>query len=47
MYPRILAGSVIASAQVAVRRWSAADLPVHGCYEPALTVKTRRNCPVQ
>jgi hypothetical protein len=25
MYPRILAGAVIAAAQVAVRRWSAAD----------------------
>jgi Bacterial regulatory proteins, tetR family/MftR C-terminal domain len=28
MYPRILAGAVIAAAQVAVRRWSAADPPV-------------------
>ena len=28
MYPRILAGAVIAVAQVAVRRWSAADPPV-------------------
>ncbi len=28
MYPRILAGTVIAAAQVAVRRWSAADPPV-------------------
>jgi hypothetical protein len=28
MYPRILAGAVIAAAQVTVRRWSAADPPV-------------------
>jgi AcrR family transcriptional regulator len=28
MYPRILAGAVIAAAQVAVRRWAAADPPV-------------------
>jgi hypothetical protein len=28
MYPRILAGAVNAAAQVAVRRWSAADPPV-------------------
>jgi len=28
MYPRILAGAVIAAAQVAVRRWSAADPPM-------------------
>ena len=28
MYPRILAGAVIAAAQVAVRQWSAADPPV-------------------
>jgi AcrR family transcriptional regulator len=28
MYPRILAGAVIAAAQVAVRRWGAADPPV-------------------
>jgi hypothetical protein len=28
MYPRILAGAAIAAAQVAVRRWSAADPPV-------------------
>jgi AcrR family transcriptional regulator len=28
MYPRILAGAVTAAAQVAVRRWSAADPPV-------------------
>jgi MftR C-terminal domain len=27
MYPRILAGAVIAAAQVAVTRWSAADPP--------------------
>jgi hypothetical protein len=27
-HPRILAGAVIAAAQVAVRRWSAADPPV-------------------
>jgi len=28
MYPQVLAGAVIAAAQVAVRRWSAADPPV-------------------
>ena len=28
MYPRILAGAVIAAAQVAVRRWAATDPPV-------------------
>jgi AcrR family transcriptional regulator len=28
MYPRILAGAVIAATQVAVRRWAAADPPV-------------------
>jgi AcrR family transcriptional regulator len=28
MYPRILAGAVIAAAQVAVRQWSVADPPV-------------------
>lgn len=28
MYPRVLAGAVIAAAQVAVRRWAAADPPV-------------------
>src|SRR5271155_3533769 len=28
MYPRILAGAVIAAAQVAVRRWAAANPPV-------------------
>jgi AcrR family transcriptional regulator len=28
MYPRILAGAVVAAAQVAVSRWAAADLPV-------------------
>jgi AcrR family transcriptional regulator len=32
MYPRILAGAVIATAQVAVRRWSAADPPCRSCH---------------